>query len=105
MMLYELIELLEQYDPHRVVPMGFSNPHSYRGDYGQLAFEPTANVTVQSMLTAAREAIGYTYEGYKGGEFTMDKDVDVYIATWGCTGEAIGVILFNYMVGNYYAKC
>ncbi|HTN56799.1 MAG TPA: hypothetical protein VL043_00880, partial [Protaetiibacter sp.] len=61
MYLNELIEELSKRDPSTVVRQGFSNPHSYRGYYDQLAFEPTPNVTVGSMLAAAEEANGSTY--------------------------------------------
>jgi hypothetical protein len=40
MYLTNLIAFLEKYDPAQVVPVGFHRPHSYRGYYDQLAFEP-----------------------------------------------------------------
>jgi len=42
MMLSDIIETLEKYDPATIVPLGFGEPHSYRGYYDQLAFEPVA---------------------------------------------------------------
>ena len=56
MQLQELIDALETYDPSIVVREGFAEPHSYRGYYEQLAFEPAYGVTIGSMLSAARSA-------------------------------------------------
>jgi hypothetical protein len=36
----ELIEALEKLPEDRVLPVGFDKPHSYRGYYNELAFEP-----------------------------------------------------------------
>ena len=101
MLLKELIKYLENEDPKLVVPMGFNEPHSYRGFYGDLAFEPAGNVTVGEMLKLAKEALGRTYSGWKGGQFKMNGFTDVHLAEWGHTGEGIGIILLNYMLGKY----
>jgi hypothetical protein len=77
-------------DPDRVLPIGFANPHSYRGIYADLAFEPAKNVTVRSMFEAARSALGNTYEGYKGGDFTMNAYTEVWFSEYGTTGETLG---------------
>ena len=100
MYLVELITFLEKCDPAIVVPVGFQEPHSYRGDYFKLAFEPAINVTVGSMLACAREALGSTYQGYKGGDYKMTKYTEVHIALYGQTGEEIGPILLSYMMGK-----
>ena len=100
MYLEELIEALEAADPEQTVPVGFGNPHSYRGDYSDLAFQPAANVTVASMLSAAREALGSTYHGYKGGAYTMHEYSRVWLAWYGETGESIGPVLLSYMLGK-----
>jgi len=97
MNLGELIEYLESKDSTIVVKMGFSEPHSYRGDYANLAFEPCKNTTVGKMLECAKSALNKVYTGYKGGEFTMREYVDVYIAEYGYLGEQVGKILLDYM--------
>lgn len=79
MMLGELIKLLEGFQPAKEVAVGFSDPHSWRGIYSELAFVLTENVTIGSMLADAKSAVGTTYEGYKGGDFTMGEYSDVYI--------------------------
>lgn len=98
MNLSELITALEAADPNLVLPEGFANPHSYRGDYYDLAFEPAANVTVAQMLADARSALGRTFEGYKGGTYDMDGYTDVWIALHGCNGEPLGPIQLAHMI-------
>lgn len=98
MFLGELISALEQHDRDRVVPIGFARPHSHRGSYEQLAFEVRENVTIGSMLDAAREALGSTYEGYKGGDYTMYEYSEVYLAQYGSPGEELSRLLLRYML-------
>ena len=93
-----LIKKLEEVDPEIVLRNGFHNPHSWRGDYYELAFEPKHNVKVKHMLKDARSAIGATYTGWKGGEYTMDEYSNVYLAEEGCMGEELGPLLFDYML-------
>jgi hypothetical protein len=100
MTLGELIEVLKSADPDHVVRIGFGRPTSYRGYYAELAFVPEQNVTVRSMLAHAQCALGHTFTGYKGGEYRMDEYTPVWIAEWGCCGEAIGPILLEYMLGE-----
>ena len=90
MSLDELIAALERLDSSLVVPFGFGHPHSYRGYYNELAFEPRENVTIGAMLADARSALGTTYKGYKGGDFTMTGWTPCWLAEWGSTGEQIG---------------
>jgi hypothetical protein len=68
----ELIEPLEKLPEDRVLAVGFDKPHSYRGYYNGLAFEPARNIPVKKMLEAARSAPGNWYEGYKSGTYYMD---------------------------------
>ena len=97
--LAELIKALEAEDPERALPLGFANPHSYRGYYEQLAFEPVADVTISDMLKAARSALNTTYEGWKGGDFTMHKRTDCWLAEEGHgDGEEIGPVLLALML-------
>lgn len=100
MTLGELISRLESEDPTLVVPLGFTEPHSYRGYYDELAFVPTEKVTVREMLAAARSALGTTYQGWKGGDFKMGQYTDCWLAEQGDCGEGIGPILLDYMLGK-----
>ena len=58
MILKELILTLQNADQDRIVPLGFHHPHSYRGYYDQLAFEPKEGVAVREMLRDAKSACG-----------------------------------------------
>ena len=100
MTLGELIVELEHHDPGKVVPLGFDHPHSYRGFYNELAFEPKWNTTVGQMLQAAKSALGATFTGWKGGEYTMEEYTDCHISVEGSTGDEIGHILLKYMLGE-----
>ena len=100
MMLRELIAKLKGHDPAKVVRLGFRNPHSYRGDYHSLAFEPAENVPVGEMLQCAQRALGETYTGYKGGRFTMYDLTGVYLAKPGHEGEELGPLLLGYMLND-----
>lgn len=101
MILEELIEQLEEYNPDTEVRLGFGHPHSYRGDYCCLAFEPVENTTMGDMLEAAKSAMGRTFTGYKGGEYTMNEWTACYLASYGCCGEGIGHILLQYMANDF----
>jgi hypothetical protein len=100
MYLNELIEELSKRDPAKVVPRGFDNPHSYRGYYDELAFEPCGETTVGAMLEAAQSAVGATYQGWKGGDFTMGDWTPVHLAYMGDCGEGLGRTLLGYMLGE-----
>lgn len=100
MNLGDLIKQLELYNQDTVVPFGFGAPHSYRGNYFDVAFEPVAPTTIGAMLEHAKSALGARFEGYKGGEYKMEEYSDCWIADYGCcTGETIGPILLDYMAG------
>lgn len=87
MNLGELIEILESCNLSKTVE-GFGSPHSYRGYYDELAFEPMTT-TIRAMLEAAKSAVDEVYRGYKGGSFEMNNDTDIHLAYEGCTGEPI----------------
>jgi len=87
MLLGEVIKRLEEIENKAaVLPLGFARPHSYRGYYECLAFEPARTVMVANLLASAKEAVGKTYEGWKGGEFKMDLDTECFWAFVGDTG-------------------
>lgn len=83
MNLGDLITALETADQNLVVANGFTNPHSYRGEYMDLAFEPTPTVPVTAMLVAARSALNAIYTGYKGGEFLMTANTWCWLSLYG----------------------
>ncbi len=98
MRLNELIAQLEAATPTLIVERGFGKPHSDRGFYENLAFKPAENVTVESMLGHARSALGKIFEGYKGGDYLMDKNTEVYIGNWGECGEPLSAVTIDAML-------
>lgn len=68
-----------------------SAPESYRGYYSDLSFPPSpAPMTVGELLKEAKDAIGHTFEGYKGGDFEMDTDTPLWASPYGSSnGRAI----------------
>lgn len=98
--LRQLIEILEGVHPAKRVVLGFRHAHSYRGYYEDLAFEPAENVEVREMLTEALESVGKTFEGYKGGEFTMSLHSTVWLSKYGeASGQTLGPWLIKAMLG------
>lgn len=91
--------MLAAANQNAVCPDGFDGPHSYRGYYEQLAFEPTPDVAVSDMLSSARSALGATYEGWKGGNYTMDEHTQCWLAWEGeGGGETLGPVLVRLML-------
>ncbi len=98
MRLEQLIDYLKKQNPEKRLVMGLGKPDSYRGYYDQLAFPLQPNVTVGEMIASAELAIGTTYQGYKGGDFTMDKDTYVHVAGYGSTGSELSYGLIDEML-------
>jgi hypothetical protein len=103
MTLGELIKFLDSCkDKSTILRRGFWHPHSYRGYYDELAFEPRNEVSIDSMLTSACSAVGETYTGWKGGQFTMTHHTPVYLAYEGNTGKEItSDLLLDLMSDSY----
>lgn len=70
-------------DQDRVVSPAFGAPHSDRGYYRDVAFTPVESATVAEMLAHARSAVGETFQGWKGGDFTMSRSTDCWINVYG----------------------
>jgi hypothetical protein len=98
--LHDLIVALAAADQTYVPPIGFSDPHSYRGYYEDLAFSECRGVSVAEMLATASACVGRTFTGYKGGEYMMYGDTRVWIAPYGESGgDCIGPVLHAYLTG------
>ena len=94
----DLINRLEELPQDMPILLG--EAESYRGYYMDLAFVPLDEPrTVKEALKEAEKANGSTFEGYKGGDFTMARDTPVWYSHYGDCGPAIigitdeGVIL------------
>jgi len=58
---------------------------SYRGYYSDLALgfqDRMEDFRVKGLLSTLKSCIGKTFEGYKGGDFTMDESTPVWVANW-----------------------
>jgi hypothetical protein len=63
---------------------GFGAPHSYRGYYTDLSFEPSDTVlSVVELLAVARGCMGVVFEGYKGGDYVMGALTPVWLSHYG----------------------
>lgn len=73
----------------------------YRGYYDHLCLSYTTGspVTVDHLLTLCRDADGATHEGYKGGEYKMDKDTPVWVAE--DYGDCSEVMLVDVVESEY----
>jgi hypothetical protein len=91
-----LIDWLEKQDQDLIVQDGFGSPHSDRGSYEELAFDPVSEARLGDMLKYAKSAVGATYEGWKGGDYTMGLHTSVYIGEYGEEGDAITPTHFKY---------
>jgi hypothetical protein len=94
----KLVKDLEKYKDESI-PVEFDdgtipeNFRSWRGSYDYLALgyknkEDMGNryMTSKAFYEEAKSKIGKTFEGYKGGIFTMDENTPLYQANWGESG-------------------
>lgn len=87
------IKALEQAPPDAVVEFSSGGspgePHSYRGYYSDMSFGGGDTITAAEFLKVCRGALGATFEGYKGGDFTMGDKTPLWAAPYGSCGPAI----------------
>jgi hypothetical protein len=63
---------------------------SWRGSYAELAlnFETTGKyMSVSAFLKMLQDAVGATFEGYKGGDFVMNENTPIWVANYGNSGN------------------
>jgi hypothetical protein len=67
------------------IPMHPQRVYSYRGYYSDLAieFNSSTPITLETFVATLRSADGHIFEGYKGGEFTMDLNTLMWISEYG----------------------
>lgn len=60
---------------------------SWRGRYNELSLDHVDDgsppPTVGDLLRDAKQALGGTFEGYKGGDYTMGPDTPIWADPWG----------------------
>lgn len=82
-------------------------PHSYRGFYEQLAFEPLTDgdpPMVSDFLATLEASNGATFTGYKGGKFKMDLSTRVWIAEYGMCDPWSALVTGVTNLWNSYAR-
>ena len=85
----------DKYDENTV---GVGSFESYRGYYEFLSIRPQEKITtVAEVLKNAREAVGKTYEGYKGGDYTMDRSTFIWCSHH---GDASGLMITDAKIRN-----
>ena len=52
------------------------------------------------MLDEARRALGQTFDGWKGGDFTMAGYTECWLAVHGCCGEGIGPVALTLLLAS-----
>lgn len=91
------------FDFCRRFPVGL---HSYRGYYDQLALSHASHyddlgdpkpLTVAALVKILRAAIGQTFQGWKGGDFVMGRDTQVWVDN---AGEATGTGISGVIRGS-----
>lgn len=87
MNLAQLKTLLEMQPISRLCSDGFDSPHSYRGYYNEVAFEPAHDVSIGQMLDSVNLALADTFCGWKGGEYKYNLLTPVHIAFQGCVSD------------------
>jgi hypothetical protein len=76
----ELIQLLEsQPDKYRVCRYGIIRWFSWRGHYSELAFAVGDDVTIETMLNIAKNTIGETLSGWKGGTWEVNHCTPIHL--------------------------
>lgn len=72
---------------------------SYRGVYAHLAIEPTSTpCEIEDLIARLREADGKTFTGYKGGNFTMNRNTPIWVSR---RGEASEYAVVDVVFGDY----
>ena len=94
----DLVSALEKADPDAWViydtteESAPSAPQSYRGYYCDLSFPPSSTpIKVRELLNEARDAIGSTFEGYKGGDYRMSSDTPLWASPYG-SANGVGIM-------------
>lgn len=98
MRLGQFIDALKKCDQDKEIYFDFYwfVPHglrSYRGYYDHLAFGfsgDVESVKVSEVLKLSQDALEKTFEGYKGGDFTMTENTPLWVGNYGeCRDTAI----------------
>ncbi|QRE76518.1 hypothetical protein [Methylobacterium aquaticum] len=93
-----LIDALDRAEQDEMIRYDFGGflpvrPVSYRGFYDHLAIgfvehhDAEGLLKVADLLAACRTADGATFQGYKGGSYTMNRDTPLWAANYGASTD------------------
>ncbi len=93
----QAIERLSKFEESESIRFDYAdkapgNPHSYRGYYSDLCFEPCKIcefAKAGSFLKDLKESLNEKFTGWKGGDFYMGEDTPLWVAIEGDCGRAI----------------
>jgi hypothetical protein len=96
----EILAYLSHLPKHKPTRWAFSCPHSYRGYYEQVAimahdYESTVGGLIEEVTMCLS-----TFTGWKGGEYTMDRDTPVWVASAGNTGFPLTWSFLDLVIGD-----
>jgi hypothetical protein len=85
----EFLENVQATDPNFEFVNAFNNPHSWRGEYSEIAFQSAYLLTSADMLECVDRAITEKFYGWKGGEYNycLDKHCHIEAGGPGCYTE------------------
>lgn len=106
----------EKIDSHVHYDFGHLFPttiNSWRGSYCELALDYDSydgggiQMSAKAFHELLKETVGKTFEGYKGGGFTMSRQTPVWVANYGNSGETavVDIVKSNYGVIIKTAHC
>jgi len=92
----ELIDLLKTQPQNEMCWFNFGGVSpttcaSYRGYYGDVAlgFDLEADPKVKDVIMELEKAVGAMYTGWKGGDFVMSRESQLWVANPGYTGGTV----------------
>jgi hypothetical protein len=103
MTLGELVSRLSSLPQDAKVEGMSSEAISYRGYYSEIAFLHGSS-TVGEILETAKDSIGRTYQGYKGGDFVMQKNTPVWVSDYG-TSSGLQIMSIQKDGVDYLVHC
>jgi hypothetical protein len=106
----EIITELSRFDGSTSVTMKYNHVEgnwgdlaSYRGYYSEMSVDSGDGVAdVSYVIKALSEAIGGTFNGYKGGNYKMLGSTKLYWAEYGCLGPVASKVYKSY--GEVYIE-
>jgi hypothetical protein len=88
----EFLEIVQETDSSFQFVTAFSNPHSWRCIYNEVAFQTESLLTSDEMLKCVKRALTETFCGWKGGEYGYCLDNHCHLEAGGigcCTETAM----------------